>query len=50
MSTSHELEPGPKSCAEQRAPVFAQGLRNSMKSLAVQAKARRAGSGGFTGG
>jgi len=50
MSTSNELEPGPRSCGQKCAPELVRGLSITMKSLKVQAKARRAGWGGFTGG
>jgi len=49
MSASNELEPGPKS-GGQCAPWLVQGLSIPMESQKVQAKARPAGWGGFTGG
>jgi len=50
MSTSNELDPGPKSCGEHGAPDLVHGLSMPMESLKVQAKARRVGWGGFAGG
>jgi hypothetical protein len=50
MSASNELEPGPKSCGAQCALELVQGLSNPMESPKAQAKARRAGWGGFNGG
>jgi len=50
MSTSNELEPGPKSFREKHVLASFHGLSNPMESLKVQATARQAGWGGFTGG
>jgi len=50
MTTSNELEPGPKSCGEHSAPGLVHGLSMPMESLKVQANARRIGWGGFAGG
>jgi hypothetical protein len=49
MSTSNELEPGPRS-GGQFAHWVVNGLSIPMESLKVQLKARRVGWGGFTGG
>jgi hypothetical protein len=46
MSTSNELEPGPKSFGKLCAREWIQG----MESREAQAKARRFGWGGFIGG
>jgi len=50
MSTSNEPDPGPKSCGEHCAADLLHQLSMPMESLKVQAKARRVGWGGFTGG
>ena len=50
MSTSNELEPGPKSIGEHSAPGLVYGLSMPVESLKVQTKARRVEWGGFTGG
>jgi hypothetical protein len=50
MSTSNELEPGPKSYGEHCSPGLVQGLIMPVESPKVHAKARRIGWGGFTGG
>lgn len=50
MSTSNELEPGPKSFGKLCARKWIQGLRIPMQSRKAQAKARRLGWGGFIGG
>jgi hypothetical protein len=50
MSTSNELEPGPKSFSRPCARERIQGLRIPIESRKAQAKARRVGWGGFTGG
>lgn len=50
MSTSNELEPGPKSFPKLCAPKRIQGLRIPMESPKAQAKALAVGWGGFIGG
>jgi len=50
MTTSNELEPGPKSCGERYAPDLVHRLSTPMESPEVQANTRRLGWGGFTGG
>ena len=50
MTTSNELEPGPKSSSEHFAPDLVHGLSMPMESLKVHAKARPVGWGGFAGG
>ena len=50
MSTSSELEPGPKSFGAHWASDLAHGLNMPMESLKVRVKVRRVGWGGFTGG
>jgi hypothetical protein len=50
MSTSNELEPGPKSFGKLCARERIQGLRIPMESRKALTKARRFGWGGFIGG
>ena len=50
MTTSNELEPGPKGSGEHFARDLVHGLSMPMESLKVQANARRIGWGGFAGG
>ncbi|PYT82929.1 MAG: hypothetical protein DMG40_04730 [Acidobacteria bacterium] len=50
MSTSNELEPGPKNFGKPCARKLVQGMRILTESPKPQAKARRVGWGGFIGG
>ena len=50
MSTSNELEPGPRSFRKLCARERIQGLRIPMESPKAQVKALRVGWGGFIGG